>query len=283
MSNTTTPLLTAASQLVRVASKTYKSKNELGISKVALDRWITSDEFYHVKVPVDKLPLLYGDLLASAEVDAVAVIVDVNKNRVNKAAHGYVPKVAIVAGAELVRKAKEKDIVSIDCWLGKKAARLMKIHVSKPIDVTAFAMCPESAPGIAQGSISAPSATHGDGINFGPPGNALHHPEWQFMSMQNVQEALSMYISSLKDGSWKPISSQWALVPPSLVNATNEAGIIARERGMQAFAPLDFVFWQKSRLSASVKSKRVNGKELTASKFKKVVDEDDPSTWTDLK
>lgn len=276
-------LLEAANQLVceKEVPKSIKASSDLGISKAVASRWLSASEFYHIKVSVDKLPLMAGDILAAGEAPKHVVIVDINKNKVNRSV-SYTPKITVVCGADIVRSAKKNKVDTIDCWISAKAAKALKLKLPKLAAAIGFNPNPNTAGGPALGSFNLPRTTAlrtlPDAVDFGPPGSELNNP--QFHSMLNIEEALSMYLSNLKNGIWKPISSQWAVVPPSLRDATNEAGLIAKDKKLAAsFSPLDFVFWQKAQLDAPVKHKYYEGTRLSASKFAFVGDTDDPSTW----
>lgn len=276
-----TRLFEAAKQLEqeKEVQKSIMASSDLGISKALAQRWISSDVFYHMKVAVDKLPLLAGELIAGAEAPKHSVIVDLNKNKINQSAT-YTPKVTVICGADIVRAAKKKGITTIDCWIGAKAAKALKL---KATGLGQLGYNP-SPNGPALGSFNLPTTMKNtspffpDFVDYGPAGSELNNP--QFMSMLNIEEALSMYLSNLKNGIWKPVSSQWATIPPSLVNATKEASIIVKEKKLAAsFAPIDFVLWQETQLKAPVKHKYDGNIKLSASKFAFVGDTDDPSTW----
>jgi hypothetical protein len=276
-------LLEAAKQLdcEKEVPKSIMASSDLGISKAVAVRWLSADEFFHMKVDVDKLPLMAGDILASGEAPKHLVIVDINKNKVNRSA-SYLPKVTVICGADIVRGAKKNKTVSIDCWISAKAAKCLKLKLPKMQAAIGFNPNPITAPNGATGGLTFKFMKTGmnfpDAGNYGAPGSELNNP--QFMSMLNIEEALSMYLSNLKNGIWKPISSQWTVVPPSLRDATNEAGLIAKDKKLAAsFVPMDFVLWQKTVLDAPVKHKYVDGVRLSASKFAFVGDVDDPSTW----
>lgn len=272
-------LIEAAKQLELEGetSKSLMASSDLGISKAAAVRWLSSDEFYNMKIAVNKLPLMAGEILAEGDGPRHIVIVDINKNKVNRAA-SFIPKVTVVCGADLVRIAKKKAEKDIDCWISAKAAKALKLKLPKIEATLGFNPNPSTAGGPALGSFRLPRTMNiPTAVNYGAPGSELNNP--QFMSMLNIEEALSMYLGNLKNGIWKPISSQWAVVPPSLTNATNEAGLIAKNKKLQAFSPLDFVYWQQSVLEAPVKHKHIDGQRLTASRFAFVGDTDDPSTW----
>lgn len=289
--NRMTRLIEAAQSLKNnvVVEKSVMASGELGISKSVAVRWLSSNEFYHVEINVDKLPLSTGDMIASADAPKHMIIVDINKNKVNPRASIYVPKVSVVCGGELVRGAKKKGTQLIHCWIGAKAAKALKIKlpkISANLAQLSKAGFNPHQNGPALGTVSLPtnamnnvSMSFPDFRNFGAPGSELNNP--QFMSMLNIEEALDMYLGNLKDGIWKPISSQWTLVPPSLIDATNEAGLIAKDRKLAAstFSPIDFVYWQQHVLNQSIKHKIVNGSKLSASKFAFVGDDEDPSTW----
>lgn len=278
-----TRLMEAANlmQQVTTAPKSIKASSELGISKSIATRWLTSADFYHVKVDISKLPLMAGEILAASESPQHVIIVDLNKNKVNSSAT-YTPKITVVCGSSMVKAAKAKGVKELECWVGLRAAKVLKIKLPKVVEATiGFNPSPSSPNGIFR--LPTPmlrnrSVSFPDLVDFGAPGSELNNPG-QFMSMLNIEEALSMYLDHLKEGLWKPISSQWATVPPSLRNATNEAGLIAKDKGLAAFAPLDFVLWQQKQLEAPIKHKYVKGQKLNASKFAFVGDPEDPSTW----
>lgn len=270
-----TRLMEAAQNLEqqkKVVQKSFMASGDLGISKPSAARWISSDMFYYVKVAVDKLPLMAGEILASGDAPKHIVVIDINKNKINQSAM-YTPKIAVLCGADIVRGAKRQGTTLLDCWVGAKAMKVLKLKIA--------AGCNPSPNGPALGSFNYPSTMRNtspnfpDAVDYGPAGSELNNP--QFMSMLNIEEALLMYLGNLKNGIWKPISSQWAIVPPSLRNATNEAGLIAKDKKIQAFAPLDFVLWQQEQLKH--KYKYVGTEKLTASRFAFVGDVDDQSTW----
>jgi len=271
--------------------ESVKASSDLGISKTIASRWLSSAEFYYVKVPIAKLPLLAGDIIAGKESPQHTIIVDVNKNKVNSSAT-YTPKITVVCGAGLVKAAKARGVTKLDCWIGVKAAKALKLKLPK-VEAnlgTVAKLGYNPSPGSPNGVFNLPTnnmkrGAFPDATDFGAPGSELNNPG-QFMSMLNIEEALAMYLHSLKEGIWKPISSQWAVVPPSLVDATNEAGLIAKDKsalvkaaGVETFAPLDFVYWQQQMLGQPVKHKYVGTQKLTASKFAFVGESDDPSTW----
>lgn len=285
-----TRLMEAAQQLQQenAVPKSVKASSDLGISKAIASRWLSSSEFHRVKVDIGKLPLLAGEILASGEAPQHVVIIDLNKNKVNCSAT-YTPKITVVCGASLVKAAKSKGVNQIECWVGNKAAKALKVKLPKVeanlamLSKLGFNPSPGGENGIFDlqptNLMRNKSASFPDSTQFGPPGSELNNPG-QFMSMLNIEEALRMYLHSLKEGIWKPVSSQWATVPPSLVDATNEAGLIGKEKGLAAgFAPLDFVYWQMKQLEAPVKHKYADGQRLSASKFAFVGEPDDPSTW----
>lgn len=273
-------------QYENTVPKLIKASSDLGISKAIAVRWLSSDVFFNMRIAVDKLPLLAGDILAKSDSPSHVVVVDLNKNKVNRSAT-YTPKVTVVCGADIVRATKEKGSWFINCWVGSKAAKVLKVEFSKELQAgldSLSKMGYNPHPTEPGGIFNLPttmmhkSASFPDAVDYGAPGSELNNPG-QFMSMLNIEEALSMYLNNLKNGIWKPISSQWAVVPPSLTNATNEAGLIAKDKKLQAFSPLDFVYFQQTILNEPVKHKYVNGQKLSASKFAFVGDYDDPSTW----
>lgn len=281
-----TSLEAAAMELHTAPEQTIKQKNELGLPKSVTQKWLASEEFFKVNVRLSKLPTLYGEIYADGKTSNTQIIIDLNINKVNKASGGYVPKVTIVAGSMLVKNAKQNEVHELSCWVGRRAAKHLGVDISKHLEKIAAAATIAVAPGFnpspvhpfpspAKGGFTQPAgAQFFDARHYGAMGSELNNPG-RFNSMSNITEALSMYLSDLKNGKWKPVSSQWATVPAKLVDATNEAGLIAKERGLQAFSPMDFVRWQVHELGAEVKRK--NG--LTASKYQEIGDPDDPSTW----
>jgi hypothetical protein len=115
--------------------------------------------------------------------------------------------------------------------------------------------------------------------HFGAPGSEVNNP--QLKLMLNVEDALDMYESERADGIHKVVYSPYAPIPPGLINAEREAKIAASIAGVDNFSVMDFFRWQdkKLRIKASERTKRIEGKELSASQFAYVGDYTDISTW----
>jgi hypothetical protein len=345
--------------MVAAKSTIVRNYHELGLPKESAN-WIESREFFRLKVPIDKIPLVGGEVFASAD-NTKKIIIDKNVHKVGSTAKGYTPKVLVLCGSALVASAKEADHFTIDCWVGERALKYMKLdvracaafpgsvadlsqalngllkqgngqkdyayirdiypalgyfvysknnkllkqaystnmvtlkisftgpatqvyesYVTKPSQLTAGTTPVPNNPSdqhfnSAEGGFGTKAGLlFSDYRDNGAVGSELNS---NFMSMMNIDEALSMYLDDLKDGVWKPVSSQWATVPPSLVDATNEASLLAKDKGLQSFAPLDFVKWQQKILASSADVKRVGDLLVKRSKFAYVGDPDDPSTW----
>ncbi len=271
-------------QQEKAAPTTIMASCDFGMKDSTVQLWLVSDKFFKAIVPISKLPMLAGEILAAGDAPAHTIIVDVNKNKINRSL-SYVPKIAVICGSSMIQKAKDKGEVTINCWVGVKAAKALGLTVPKLEATLGYNPGPTPPNGIfhlPSTAMSNRSVSFPDFTDYGALGSELNNPT-QFMSMLNIHEALSMYLNNLKNGIWKPVSSQWATVPLSLKDATNEAGLIAKEKGVFAsvstFSPLDFVKWQKHVLESPVKFKHVGKERLSASKFAFVGDSDDPSTW----
>lgn len=118
-------------------------------------------------------------------------------------------------------------------------------------------------------------------VDYGAPGSEANNPMYKLML--NVEDALAQYQIEKTDGIHKVIYTPYAAVPPGLINAGREARIAASCAGvaLDSFSVMDFLRWQNTKMSikSSVRTKRVDGKDLPMSAFAKVGDPADISTW----
>lgn len=93
-----------------------KTKKELKIQAAV------SEEFYFVRLPLHKI-----SLTASSRRCGNMVVIDRNDLKIGRTVSGFVPKVRIIAGHDLVTEMKAKGDLFVDVWAGRDA--ISKLHL----------------------------------------------------------------------------------------------------------------------------------------------------------
>lgn len=106
-----------------------KASSDLGLTSEERKRWLSSEEFFLMRVPLSRLSLNYGEIFAETEVPKNIVIVDLNKNKIGRTGGGYTPKTVLLAGAEIIRAAKAKEEFFFNCWVGKKSIKALGLTI----------------------------------------------------------------------------------------------------------------------------------------------------------
>lgn len=309
--------------------KFMRAASDLGISAAALERWITSEEFFLMRVPVSRLSIHYGEIFAAKDVSSKGMIViDVNKRKVGKTGSGFVPKAIVYAGIDHIAKIKKTDTIWANCWVGRDAMKALGLRLkddmaidgelpnkltklvraqypnqfSYLVEITASSVtfsvdgdkyrqtysatnknalglyltgepsrlfAQEPAQVVRQGAGAVPGHQVGwtqgapnqirlksddlpdvDGTYFGPKGNTLNNLVLQD-DLSNIENTLDQYLYHLRDGSWKPVSSQWATIPLEYAGTASRVKLAASQMGIKNFAVMDFYHWQRAIKAAA--------------------------------
>ncbi len=102
----------------------YKTPKELQLKASA------SNSFYLVKFPVRKIALS-----ASAKQDGDAIVLDINVDQIGKTFSGFVPKLYIKRGHNLVENLKANEEIFCNVWLGDKAIKKLSIQADDAISL----------------------------------------------------------------------------------------------------------------------------------------------------
>lgn len=121
-----------------------------------------------------------------------------------------------------------------------------------------------------------------DFVHYGAPNSELNNPGLRLMD--NVEEALGMYLQYVRDGIHEPVGKMGLVAPPLYMNAAAETRIALKahpEVNENNFSTSDFLMWQNKtlRIKANAQTKVVNGDRLTSADFAYVGDPQDISTW----
>jgi hypothetical protein len=324
----------------KVIEKFARSAEDLGLNAAVRERWLSSEEFLLMRVPITKLSTNYGEICASGETPRGLIVIDANKNKVGSSAGGFIPPAIVVAGTDIVRFAKNKDACYLNCWVGTKSMKalgltvhadhmvgtnelnkslnnLLKAKNSKgyayiveiypfegyfiysydgdqyrqafscdnisrkvalegsPVKVfTQYKTASELTNQVSAGAGAVlgdqeehttgyPDYTDirkrrelADSTHFGPSNSFLNNP--QMYEDSDVEDALDVYLHQLKEGIWKPVSSQWAPVPQPYIAITNRMKACAQKYKLKSFIPQDFVSWYKYQIIRAAENVGVN-------------------------
>ena len=98
--------------------------------KHGLKKAISSKKFILAEIPVISVAVIedHSRMDIKAAKKDVPIVVDINKNKLNKAAGGFIPSVIVIEGSGIHNAARYNGQPKIKAWVGENAIRILKIY-----------------------------------------------------------------------------------------------------------------------------------------------------------